>query len=105
MGRTRPRVANPHRSYSRIGRTVRHVVAAGYQGSGGARRSSRRAPHEDGGGMEVKPGYKQTEVGIIPEDWNVKPLGELGESLIGLTYKPSDVRQHGTLVLRSSNIQ
>lgn len=25
--------------------------------------------------MEVKPGYKQTEVGVIPEDWDVKPLG------------------------------
>ena len=24
--------------------------------------------------MEVKPGYKQTEVGVIPEDWDVKPL-------------------------------
>lgn len=22
----------------------------------------------------VKPGYKQTEVGVIPEDWEVKPL-------------------------------
>lgn len=55
--------------------------------------------------MEVKPGYKQTEVGIIPEDWDVTPLGEIGETLIGLTYKPSDVREHGTLVLRSSNIQ
>ena len=27
--------------------------------------------------MEVKPGYKQTEVGVIPEEWKVKPLGEL----------------------------
>jgi type I restriction enzyme S subunit len=26
--------------------------------------------------MEVKPGYKQTEVGAIPEDWNAKPLHE-----------------------------
>lgn len=25
--------------------------------------------------MEVKPGYKQTEVGVIPEDWDVEPLG------------------------------
>ena len=25
-------------------------------------------PQDDGGGMEVRPGYKQTEVGIIPED-------------------------------------
>ena len=55
--------------------------------------------------MEVRPGYKKTEVGVIPEDWNVKRLGEVGEALIGLTYKPSDVRKHGMLVLRSSNIQ
>jgi type I restriction enzyme, S subunit len=26
--------------------------------------------------MEVKPGYKQTEVGVIPEDWEVKSLGK-----------------------------
>lgn len=55
--------------------------------------------------MEVKSGHKLTEVGVIPEDWDVKSLGEIGEALIGLTYKPTDVRQHGTLVLRSSNIQ
>ena len=54
---------------------------------------------------KVKPGYKQTEVGVIPEEWEVKPLGQIGESLIGLTYRPSDVRSHGTLVLRSSNVQ
>ena len=28
--------------------------------------------------MEVKPGYKQTEVGVIPEEWEVKTLGEIG---------------------------
>ena len=55
--------------------------------------------------MEVRLGYKQTEVSVIPENWNVKRLGELGEALIGLTYKPSDVQKHGMLVLRSSNIQ
>jgi type I restriction enzyme S subunit len=55
--------------------------------------------------MELRSGYKQTEVGVIPVDWDVKSLGELGEALIGLTYKPSDVRRSGTLVLRSSNIQ
>mgnify|MGYP001551231690 CR=1 FL=1 len=26
--------------------------------------------------MELKPGYKQTEVGVIPEDWDVYPLAE-----------------------------
>jgi type I restriction enzyme, S subunit len=51
-----------------------------------------------------KPGYKQTEVGEIPEDWEVKKLGEIGECLIGLTYQPSDVKSDGLLVLRASNI-
>ena len=27
--------------------------------------------------MELRKGYKQTEVGVIPEDWEVKQLGEL----------------------------
>ncbi|PKO44364.1 MAG: hypothetical protein CVU30_04800 [Betaproteobacteria bacterium HGW-Betaproteobacteria-3] len=53
----------------------------------------------------LRAGYKQTEVGVIPEDWETKTLGEVGEALIGLTYKPEDVRRYGTLVLRSSNIQ
>ena len=40
---------------------------------------------------EVRPGYKQTEVGVIPEDWEVKPLGDIscvtmGQSPLGTTY-------------------
>lgn len=35
--------------------------------------------------MELKPGYKQTEVGIIPEDWSVTSLGELGTWKGGMT--------------------
>ena len=53
----------------------------------------------------MKPGYKQTEVGVVPTDWTTRALGEIGDSLIGLTYRPDQVRDHGTLVLRSSNIQ
>ena len=48
--------------------------------------------------------YKRTEIGEIPEDWDVKKLGEIGECLIGLTYQPDDVKSNGLLVLRSSNI-
>jgi type I restriction enzyme S subunit len=29
--------------------------------------------------MELKKGYKQTEVGVIPNDWEAKELGEIGE--------------------------
>lgn len=35
--------------------------------------------------MEVKPGYKQTEVGVIPEEWDVKRLGDLGKWKGGMT--------------------
>ena len=50
-------------------------------------------------------GYKQTELGQIPEDWDVVSLIDIGQPIIGLTYKPSDVADYGTLVLRSSNVQ
>src|SRR5574341_41746 len=35
--------------------------------------------------MEVKPGYKQTEVGVIPEDWDVKHIGDFTECTAGGT--------------------
>lgn len=59
------------------------------------------ALHEDGS----KKGYKQSELGEIPEDWEVVKLGEIGQTVIGLTYSPKDVSEFGTLVLRSSNVQ
>ncbi|MDD2307806.1 MAG: restriction endonuclease subunit S [Prolixibacteraceae bacterium] len=37
--------------------------------------------------------------------WEVKELGEIGECIIGLTYKPENIKESGTLVLRSSNVQ
>ncbi len=55
--------------------------------------------------MELKKGYKQTDVGVIPEDWDVVKMSAIGETIIGLTYSPTDVKESGTLVLRSSNVQ
>ena len=49
--------------------------------------------------------YKETEVGFIPEDWGCVKMGEVGNTIIGLTYSPKDVADYGTLVLRSSNVQ
>jgi len=37
--------------------------------------------------------------------WEVKKIGEIAESKIGVTYKPTDVNDNGIIVLRSSNIQ
>lgn len=49
--------------------------------------------------------YKQTEVGLIPLDWDCVKMGDVGSTIIGLTYSPKDIADYGTLVLRSSNIQ
>ena len=40
--------------------------------------------------MELKPGYKRTEVGVIPEDWEVKPLGEMGNFKNGINKAIED---------------
>ncbi len=40
--------------------------------------------------MAVKPGYKLTEVGVIPEEWEVKPLKRISPSQsVGLVINPS----------------
>ena len=41
--------------------------------------------------MEVAKGYKQTEVGVIPEDWNVPTLDHLARSIKrGASPRPID---------------
>ena len=41
----------------------------------------------------------------IPKSWRWVRLGEIGETSVGLTYKPNDISEAGIPVLRSSNIQ
>jgi type I restriction enzyme S subunit len=53
--------------------------------------------------MEVKPGYKQTEVGVIPEDWDVKRLGDLADIEAGLS-KPKIVFGSGCPVVMVQNL-
>ncbi len=38
-------------------------------------------------------------------EWEEKKFGDIGQSIIGLTYKPENISDFGTLVLRSSNVQ
>ena len=38
-------------------------------------------------------------------EWEEAELGQLGKLILGLTYSPTDVREDGLLVLRSSNVQ
>lgn len=42
---------------------------------------------------------------LTESPWPNVRLGDVGQSLIGLTYSPISVKHSGTLVLRSSNIQ
>lgn len=49
--------------------------------------------------MGVKPGYKQTEVGVIPEDWDVEPLGSVcdidaGRDLVKSDYSRTESQSH-----------
>jgi type I restriction enzyme S subunit len=39
--------------------------------------------------MKVKPGYKQTEVGVIPEDWDVKPTSKFAYPVRGGSPRPA----------------
>ncbi|MEN9946704.1 MAG: hypothetical protein RLZZ293_1090 [Pseudomonadota bacterium] len=38
--------------------------------------------------MKIKAGYKLTEVGVIPEDWEVKELGEIANIVRGASPRP-----------------
>ena len=63
------------------------------------------AEHENNQGRKVLnvPNLRFKE---FQGEWEKKSLGEIGESFIGLTYKPTDVvSEGGLIVFRSSNIQ
>jgi type I restriction enzyme S subunit len=44
-----------------------------------------------------KPGYKQTEVGLIPEEWEVKKLGEVFQFLATANNSRSDLLENGEI--------
>lgn len=49
---------------------------------------------------EMKVGYKQTEIGIIPADWDIKPIGAcIWNMRGGAPLKPSDFQKSGIKVL------
>jgi len=55
--------------------------------------------------MELKPGYKQTEMGVIPEDWEVKPIGNDIDLLTGFPFPSSGYSKAGVRLLRGSNVK
>lgn len=54
--------------------------------------------------MELKPGYKQTEVGVIPEDWDIQTIGKAMKLVNGRAFKPEDWKIYGTPIIRIQNL-
>ena len=55
--------------------------------------------------MELKPGYKQTEVGVIPEEWDVQPLSKLPCEAIDCHHSTPTWKESGEIVIRNQNIR
>jgi hypothetical protein len=89
-------------------RQLRRPAAAAHRRGGHARQPRGRTPQKDGAGMEVKPGYKQTEVGVIPEDWEIR-TGEQLTTLIGKGGSPRwqgfEYSNAGMLFVTSENVR
>lgn len=54
--------------------------------------------------MEVKPGYRQTEVGVIPEHWQLKPLGDLFRFSGGFSASRAELSSEGYCYLHYGDI-
>ncbi|MBN1935454.1 MAG: restriction endonuclease subunit S [Anaerolineae bacterium] len=55
--------------------------------------------------MKLNPGYKQTEIGTIPDTWDVVPIGDLlTEFRGGAPLKPSDFTDIGVKVLPKGGV-
>ena len=55
-------------------------------------------------GLGEGKGYKQTEVGVIPEDWSVYTIGETVILINGRAFKPSDWTTYGLPIIRIQNL-
>lgn len=53
---------------------------------------------------EVRPGYKQTEVGAIPDDWEVKPIRAVCKLINGRGFKPFEWEKTGLPIIRIQNL-
>ncbi|GHW84085.1 restriction endonuclease subunit S [Vibrio cholerae] len=66
----------------------------------GKKRLPQFAKNEDG----TKKGYKKSELGDIPEDWDVIALGAASTFINGRAYALDEWEKHGTPVIRLQNL-
>lgn len=55
--------------------------------------------------MQKTENYKQTEVGLIPEEWEVKNIGDDIDLLTGFPFSSKSYSESGIRLLRGSNIK
>jgi len=54
--------------------------------------------------MKVAKGYKRTDIGIIPEDWEVQKLKSVCKLINGRGFKPHEWRKDGLPIIRIQNL-
>jgi type I restriction enzyme S subunit len=54
--------------------------------------------------LELNPGYKQTDVGVIPEDWEVRRIGSVCKLINGRGFKPFEWKRTGLPIIRIQNL-
>ena len=55
--------------------------------------------------MELKKGYKKTDIGVIPEDWKLSRMGEFVDLLTGFPFSSINYSDTGIKLLRCANIK
>ena len=53
--------------------------------------------------MVVEKGYKMTEVGVIPDDWDVQTFGDYVNYTKGFAFKSKDYKSDGIRIIRVSD--
>src|SRR5258708_16510621 len=74
------------------GRTLRDSAPADGRPRGRLGSQGEPPPGTNGVCMEVKPGSRQTEIGVIPEPWEVTPVNRIGTPVRG--GSPLPARDH-----------
>ena len=52
----------------------------------------------------IPPGYKQTEVGVIPEEWEEKSIRSVCKLINGRGFKPHEWKSNGLPIIRIQNL-
>lgn len=55
--------------------------------------------------LNIKKGYKQSEIGIIPEDWEVKTIGEISKLKNGYAFSSDFFSKTGPIVITPGNFK